>query len=160
MTSLSTGKAQKVDLIRASYHVHLPLATVTDLRLTPSYDFSKGKPSCILEGASSLFGRTRAVLKLESENPTFAIVHGVDERNTVAPEISLLNAKIVYKWDVALSEGAFVRTRVDPTSSIHVTWTDKSTDGGKWITDFRLPLEGTTPKALAADVKVRRQFLF
>ena len=78
--------------------------------------------------------------------------------HVIAPEISLYNAKIIYQWNIALQSGS-IRTKVDPTSAIHVTWTDKSMTG-KWVTDFRLPLAGTTLSALAADVRVRRQFAF
>ncbi len=80
-------------------------------------------------------------------------------RHIIAPEISLYNAKIVYQWNVALDSGS-IQTKVDPTDSVHVTWTDRSASGGKWVTDFRLPLVGTTISALAADVRVRRQFSF
>ena len=79
-------------------------------------------------------------------------------RHVIAPEISLYNAKIVYQWNIALDSGS-IRTKVDPTSAVHVTWTDNSMTG-KWVTDFRIPLVGTTPSALAADVRVRRQFTF
>ena len=80
-------------------------------------------------------------------------------RHVIAPEISLYNAKIVYQWNVALVSGS-IQTKVDPTDSVHVTWTDRSASGGKWVTDFRLPLVGTSISALAADVRVRRQFSF
>jgi hypothetical protein len=79
-------------------------------------------------------------------------------RNTIAPEISLYNARILYQWNIALDSGS-IRTKVDPTSAIQVTWTDKSTTG-KWITDVRIPLVGTTLSSLSADVRVRRQFCF
>jgi hypothetical protein len=78
--------------------------------------------------------------------------------NTIAPEISLYNARILYQWNIALDSGS-IRTKVDPTSAIQVTWTDKSTTG-KWITDVRIPLVGTTLSSLSADVRVRRQFSF
>jgi hypothetical protein len=79
-------------------------------------------------------------------------------RNTIAPEISLYDARILYQWNIALDSGS-IRTKVDPTSDVCVTWTDRSMNG-KWVTDVRLPLTGTTLSALAADVKVRRQFNF
>jgi hypothetical protein len=78
--------------------------------------------------------------------------------NTIAPEISLYTARITYQWNVQLESGS-IHTKVDPTSEIHVTWTDLSRSG-KWVTDFRLPLTGTTASALAADIRVRRQFQF
>ena len=45
--------------------------------------------------------------------------------HVIAPEISLYNARIIYNWNVALDSGT-IRTKVDPTDSVHVTWTDKS----------------------------------
>ena len=78
--------------------------------------------------------------------------------HVISPEISLYNARIVYQWNIRLDSGS-IRTQVDPTSAVHVTWTDKSMTGN-WVTDFRLPLAGTTLSALAADVRVRRQFSF
>ena len=79
-------------------------------------------------------------------------------RNTIAPEISLYDASILYQWNLALDSGS-IRTSVNPTSDVRITWTDRSMNG-KWITDVRMPLAGTTLTALAADVRVRRQFKF
>lgn len=78
--------------------------------------------------------------------------------HVIAPEISLYNAKITYQWDVKLDSGS-IRTKVDPTQAVHVTWTDLA-NTGRWVTDVRLPLAGTTLRHLAADVRVRRQFRF
>ena len=78
--------------------------------------------------------------------------------HVISPEISLYNARIVYQWNIALNSGS-IRTKVDPTDAVYVTWTDKSMTG-KWVTDVRFPLSGTFPAALDADVRVRRQFMF
>ena len=78
--------------------------------------------------------------------------------NTIAPEISLYDATILYQWNLSLESGT-IRTRVDPTSDVRVTWIDQSMNG-KWMTDVRMPLSGTTMSALAADIRVRRQFNF
>lgn len=78
--------------------------------------------------------------------------------NTIAPEISLHTAKIMYNWNVLLVSGS-LRIKVDPSSAIQVAWTDRAMNG-KWVTDFSLPLKGTTISALAADIRVRRQFTF
>jgi hypothetical protein len=78
-------------------------------------------------------------------------------RNIISPELSLYSAKIMYNWDVKLNSGS-VRTKVDPTSSIQITWTDK-TANGEWETDFHLPLVGVHGP-LAADIKVRRKIIF
>lgn len=79
------------------------------------------------------------------------------KRNTISPEISLYDAKILYNWSVALDSGA-IKTRVDPCSAVQVTWIDQSLNG-KWVTDFKLPLVGN-PGPLAGDIRVRRQFVF
>lgn len=57
-----------------------------------------------------------------------------------------------------LGERGSVRTHVDPTSAIRVTWTDK-TRNGNWITDFKLPL-AASPGPMSADIKIKRQFVF
>lgn len=151
-----------LEFVRASYNIHFPAsASVSTLRITPTLDVAKMEPSCILEGVTGGSGRSKAILTLNYQNPTLSVVHAIDERNTISPEISLYNAKILYQWQVQLSPDSTLRTRVDPTSAIDVTWTDTSaTDGGRWVTEFRLPLEGTTIQALASDVRVRRQFNF
>lgn len=151
-----------LEFLRASYNLAFPAgSSLSSLRITPSLDVTKQEPSCILEGTTGGSSRTKAILNLNYNNPTLAVVHALDERNTISPEISLYNAKILYLWKVQLHNGASIRTKVDPTTAIDVTWTDTSAaDGGRWVTDFRLPLEGTTLQALASDVRVRRQFNF
>ena len=49
----------------------------------------------------------------------------------IAPEISLYNAKIIYQWNIALQSGS-IRTKVDPTSAIHITWTDNDPSTAGW----------------------------
>lgn len=155
-----------LETFKASILFPLPYASVSSLRLTPALDRTRGRSafkdawSCTIEGITGGAARTKAVLQVNRENPTLAVVHALDDRNTISPEISLYTAKIVYQWNVNLGNGSSLRTRVDPTSAIHVTWTDTSTGGGLWVTDAKLPLEGTTVQALAADVRVRRQFRF
>lgn len=159
-TSAKSSRNFALNYLRASYQVNFPSdSSISSLRITPSLDLSNTvEPSCELEGTT---GRTLARLKLNYNNPTLAVFHAIDERNTISPEISLYNAKIQYSWNVQLRNGASIRTKVDPTTAIEVQWTDTSAaDGGRWVTDFRLPLEGTTIQALASDVKVRRQFNF
>lgn len=157
--SAKSSRPWALQFLRASYQLNFPAGSaLTSLRVTPSFDVATQEPSCELEGAT---GRSLARLKLNYNNPTLAVFHAIDERNTISPEISLYNAKIQYSWNVQLPNGANLRTRVDPTSAIEVQWSDTSAaDGGRWVTDFRLPLEGTTIQALATDVRVRRQFNF
>eukprot|EP00529_Nitzschia_sp_RCC80_P019776 CAMPEP_0113501516 /NCGR_PEP_ID=MMETSP0014_2-20120614/33002_1 /TAXON_ID=2857 /ORGANISM="Nitzschia sp." /LENGTH=435 /DNA_ID=CAMNT_0000396121 /DNA_START=20 /DNA_END=1327 /DNA_ORIENTATION=+ /assembly_acc=CAM_ASM_000159 len=132
-----------------------PLSAV---RITPTIDLNRGQASCLVE-ATTGSERTKAALNLEYDNPTLTVVHSLDDRNTIAPQISLYNARILYQWDVALDSGT-IRTKVDPMSSIEIKWTDRSMGGGKWVTDVRVPLVGTTLSQLAADLRVRRQFTF
>ena len=146
-----------VELVRGYYQCDLPYATVGRIGIIPQLDLKKGEPSCLLEAMTGS-QRTKTILNLEYQNPTLSIVHVLDERHVIQPEISLYDAKIVYRWNVRLNSGS-IQTRVDPTNAISVTWTDQ-TDSGRWVTDFRLPLAGTTLSSLAADVKVRRQFTF
>jgi len=78
----------------------------------------------------------------------------------------------VYNWNLRLGRaGGSLTTRVDPSSAISMQWFDRSADGGRWITDVRLPLKedlhggmsgqnGGVRKLFGADVKVQRQFSF
>ena len=154
--------------------------------MTPSIDFSSmsqvtsmSKTELIIEGESGT-GRTSAILNLKSfGDSTLTVVHALDSKNIIAPEISLSSAKILYHWDVSLDNGGSIRTRVDPTSAIQVVWTDvkgfsnrdddQNWNAGKWITEFKLPLDGRMGNAnvgtynagiFAADIRVRRQFQF
>lgn len=150
-----------VSALKGSFLINLPYAAVSAVRLTPSWDCHKHDLACTVEAVTGGPSRTKAVLNLDYYNPTLTVVHALDERNTIAPEINLYNAKIVYQWDVLLGDtGSSLRTKVDPVTAIHVTWTDVSASGGSWVTDVRLPLEGSTVAALAADVRIRRQFRF
>lgn len=160
LARLGSNQKNLLEAVRASFLFNLPYASVSSVRLTPSIDVAKRDAACIVEAVTGGSARTKAVLNLQYHNPTLAVVHALDDRNTIAPEISLYNAKIIYQWTVALENGSSLRTKVDPTSSIHITWTDMSANGGSWVTDCKLPLEGTGVNALAADVRVRRQFRF
>jgi len=145
--------------IRATYKISLPFNSVSSVTLSPSFDFATDSPSCIVSGETGT-GRTTAVLNLNLEDPTLSVIHFLDERNVISPEISLHTAKITYKWNVKLDSGS-IETRVDPNingKGIEVTWIDK-TANGEWVTDFKLPLEGS-PGPFAADIRVRRQFIF
>mmetsp|Transcript_7650 Transcript_7650/g.10012 ORF Transcript_7650/g.10012 Transcript_7650/m.10012 type:complete len:343 (+) Transcript_7650:101-1129(+) len=147
-----------------SFFLNLPYSTVRTLRLTPHLDLTQAYPdfSCLIEATTGGAGRTKAVLNLEYNNPTLAVVHQLDERNKVSPEISIYNARITYQWEMKLSPDgkSFIRTKVDPLQAIYITWTDESAQGGSWVTDIRLPLEGATIEALVADVRIKRQFEF
>eukprot|EP00536_Pseudo-nitzschia_multiseries_P011489 jgi/Psemu1/297872/fgenesh1_pm.394_\ len=157
MAKIATKRERWLQMVKGCYQASLPYASVSAVRVTPSLDLAKGEASCLLE-ATTGSQRTKAVLQLNYDNPTLTVIHALNERNTIAPEISLYNAKILYQWNLALDSGT-IRTRVDPTSDVTLTWIDRSMNG-KWVTDVRMPLSGTTLSALAADVRVRRQFNF
>ena len=103
-----------------------------------------------------LFTSTKVIKQL-TESPWIPL-YFLKNRNIISPEISLHTAKIVYNWSIRLESGS-IQTKVDPTEAIHVTWTDRSMNG-RWVTDCSLPLKGTSLKALATNVRIRRQFTF
>lgn len=157
LAKIATKKERFLQMVKGCYQANLPYASVGAVRVTPTVDLSNGQASCLLE-ATTGSQRTKAVLNLEYDNPTLRVIHSLNERNTIAPEISLYDASILYQWNLALDSGS-IRTTVNPTSDVRVTWTDMSMNG-KWVTDVRMPLSGITLSALAADVRVRRQFTF
>ena len=136
----------------------LPFNALSSLTVTPSYNTAPSLyPFRVQVTAESGAGKTSAVLSLNLDDPSLTLIHQLDERNTIAPEISLHTAKILYNWTTQLSSG-MLRTRVDPTNAIQVTWVDRA-GSGRWVTDFKLPLDGTAGP-LAADIRVQRQFEF
>ena len=135
----STPSRRLVSALKGSFLLNLPYASISAVRLTPAWDFVKRDLACTVEAVTGGPSRTKAVLSLDYYNPTLTVVHALDERNTIAPEINLYNAKIIYQWDLLLGEsGSSLRTKVDPVTAIHVTWTDVSASGGTWVTDVRL----------------------
>jgi hypothetical protein len=155
------NKGRQMILQHASgqYRFHLPFQTIGSVSITPSYDFLQQKPTCSIVGKSGS-GRTATLLDLNWDRPTLSVVHALDEKNTIQPEISLYDAKILYNWSFKLMDGSgIIKTRVDPTSAIQVTWIDQARNG-KWVTDFRLPLVGMGGGPLTGDIRVRRQFVF
>lgn len=157
MAKFATKRDRLLQMVKGCYQKSLPYASVGAVRVTPSVDLARGQASCLLEATTGT-QRTKAVLNLEYANPTLTVIHALNARNTIAPEISLYDATILYQWNLALDSGS-IKTRVNPTSDVRVTWTDLSVNG-QWVTDVRVPLAGTTLSALAADVRVRRQFNF
>ncbi len=152
---LARGKS-RLSQITAQYKANLPFPNLGQIQITPTHDFDSELSSCTCIGKSGS-GRTAAVLHLDWYRPSLSFLHAIDQRNTIQPEISLLDAKIVYNWSVALESGSMIKTRVDPMQAVQITWIDQARDG-KWVTDFKLPLTGQGP--LAGDIRVRRQFVF
>lgn len=157
MANFATKKDRLLQMVKGCYQATLPYVSLGAVRVTPAVDLTRGQASCLVEATTGT-QRTKAVLNLEYDNPTLSVIHTLNERNTIAPEISLNDASILYQWNLALDSGS-IRTVVNPTSDVRVTWTDRSMNG-KWVTDVRMPLAGTSFSALAADVRVRRQFQF
>jgi hypothetical protein len=135
------GGAKFLKTTTGSFFFNLPYATVRTVQLTPNLDFSSSaypEFSCLVEATTGGAGRTKAVLNLEYNNPTLAVVHQLDDRKTVSPEISFYKARIIYQWDLKLSDDGHsrIRTKVDPLEAIYVTWTDESARGGSWVSDI------------------------
>lgn len=173
-----------IEYIKGSYRTSLPfINSISHLTFQPSFDFIKGMPSCIISGVTNTgsligmgpnTGKTTAIIDLNFDEPTLSFIHHLDEWNIISPIISLNTAKIVYNWKLLLKNDSTIVTRLDPSNSMHVCWTDCAPNG-HWITDFTLPLS-SNPTAtgihidhlvtaskkgpLVADIRVRRQFIF
>eukprot|EP00979_Chaetoceros_neogracilis_P009356 scaffold2117_cov245-Chaetoceros_neogracile.AAC.4 len=170
--------------LRGQYNLHLPFTqSISSLTITPTYSFlnptEESQCSIVAKSGS---GRTASILDLNKQAPTLSVIHALDHRNTIQPEISLLDAKIRYNWSVKLNDrGGSIKMRVDPIEAVQVTWVDEAGDGsGKWVTDFRLPLGtgngglngvgngsgnfgvggGKQGRGWKSDIRVRRQFVF
>ncbi|GKY90290.1 hypothetical protein MPSEU_000003100 [Mayamaea pseudoterrestris] len=163
-----------LNVLQGSFLLNLPYASLSSIRIQPTLALGNGQQTaafdsttvtslgsgCRIEAITGVQGRTKAVLNYMYPHPTLSILHQIDARNSIAPTIYLNTAKMMYQWNLSLRAGSSLVTKVDPTSAIYVTWTDASASGGSWVTDLKLPLEATTLKALAADIRVRRQFSF
>mmetsp|Transcript_22507 Transcript_22507/g.34012 ORF Transcript_22507/g.34012 Transcript_22507/m.34012 type:complete len:297 (+) Transcript_22507:149-1039(+) len=158
---LSLGRKHLLDSIKGNFMFNLPdTLSLSEVKVSPGINFLRNTPSLTFEGITRS-RRTKAVLNLQNDDSTVTVVHALDERNIISPQIMLKNAKIVYNWNVMLDSGS-VRTRVDPTEAIDITWTDRSMNGG-WVTDISVPLKMskvTSLKAMASNIRVRRQFSF
>ena len=79
MGRLATRGERWLEIVRGCYQLDLPYASVGGLRITPSFDFRRKEPTCLLE-ATTGSQRTKAVLNLEYDNPTLSVVHALDDR--------------------------------------------------------------------------------
>ena len=126
-----------LDTVRGSFVANLPLVSVSTIRVTPSLDVPTRDFACQVEAVTGGFGRTRAVLNLERDEPTLSIIHALTQRHTIAPTLNLRypTTKLSYQWNVLLGRSgtSSIRTKVDPNSAIDVTWTDQSETGGTWV---------------------------
>jgi len=177
LQTILTKRKVCLSFLRAQYNLNLPPFTaqsISSITITPTYSFINPyeQSQCTIV-AKSTSGRTASILDLNMEAPTLSVVHALDYRNTctIQPEIGLLDAKIRYNFSKRLNErGGMVKIRVDPVEAVQVTWVDEAGDGGKWVTDFRLPLStgngglngggNKQGKEWRSDIRVRRQFVF
>jgi hypothetical protein len=68
-----------LEFLRASYAANLPFASISGVRVTPSYDFIRSSLSLLVEGVTGS-ARTKAILNLQYQEPTLTVVHALDER--------------------------------------------------------------------------------
>ena len=156
---LSSKTKRGVETVGGSYQSTAPSffsKMVKCVTFEPSCNVEKKQISAIIM-TESISGRTKSILKWNTKDPTLTLVHAIDERNTLSPEISLPTGKITINWDSQLDSGS-LSCRVDPSELIQLKWTDQSSSG-KWVVDATLPLEAAGGP-IAADVRVRRQFAF
>ena len=80
IAKVTFGGKRILDGIRGNFMLNLPLSTsLSALKVSPSFDFTRNIPSCTLEGITGS-GRTKAILNLQYEEPTLSVVHAIDER--------------------------------------------------------------------------------
>ncbi|KAL9186254.1 hypothetical protein ACHAXT_005492 [Thalassiosira profunda] len=187
---LATGKAKgrtdknpilsSIEYAKASCRLPTPFFLRTKyndrLSVSPSFDFTNEVARCTFSGDVGSSGRTRAVLRLDSEDEsTLTVVRALDDSKTIAPTISLGSGKIVYDYHLNLDAisgkrresnerkvNSSLRAHVDPTKGILLKWTD-GVRGGRaggscWVTECRIPLGTQGPGPLAADVRVGRRW--
>jgi len=156
---LSSKTKRGVEMVRASYQTSAPSflsKIVKSVTVEPALNVENKSPSATIM-AESISGKTNSIINWNLKDPTLTLVHTIDERNTLSPEISLPTGKITVNWDSQLDSGS-LSCRIDPTEFIQLKWTDQSMSG-KWVVDATLPLEAAGGP-IAADVRVRRQFVF
>ena len=79
MAKIATKKDRWLQMVKGCYQATLPFASVGAVRATPTVDLVKGQASCLLEATSGT-QRTKAVLNLEYDNPTLAVIHSLNAR--------------------------------------------------------------------------------
>lgn len=68
-----------LEFLRGSYAATLPFASISGVRVTPSFDFVTSNPTLTVEGVTGS-ARTKAILNLQYQEPTLTVVHALDER--------------------------------------------------------------------------------
>ncbi|KAL7528413.1 hypothetical protein ACHAXR_004446 [Thalassiosira sp. AJA248-18] len=192
LSSSQNSLLSSIEYAKGSFRLPTPFFLRTKyndrLSVSPSFDFVDEVARCVISGDVGSSGRTRAVLRLDSEDDsTLTIVRALDERYVVytlfikiiAPTISLNSGKIVYDYYLNLDGisgqknishrkvvNSSLRAHVDPTKGILLKWTDgigggRNAGGGGscWVTECRIPLGTTAPGPLAADVRVGRRWV-
>lgn len=75
----SSKRRKLLDFVSFTYKNSLPFRTLGSFMMTPSFDFKRRLPSCVLAGESGT-GRTTAILDLNIDSPTLMVVHDIDSR--------------------------------------------------------------------------------
>ena len=75
----ATKGKRVLEFLRGSYAASLPFASISGVRVTPSFDFVTSNPSLTVEGVTGS-ARTKAILNLQYQEPTLTVVHALDER--------------------------------------------------------------------------------
>lgn len=174
-TNIST--LSSIEYARGSFRLPSPFflrnKSPKGVSVSPSYDFVEGKVRCVFSGDVGASGRTKAVLRLDTDDSTLTVVRVLDERKIIAPTISLQSGKIVYDWYLSLDNSrsdeqpfgtkdtkSSIRAHVDPTKGIRLVWTDGVAGGGScWVTECRVPLGTAGPGPFATDVRVGRRWV-
>jgi len=81
-----------LEFLRGSYAASLPFASISGVRVTPSFDFVRSNPTLTVEGVTGS-ARTKAILNLQYQEPTLTVVHALDERYALDASMrTLVNA--------------------------------------------------------------------
>lgn len=185
LVRLATGGGHKdktIEYAKASFRMPTPFFLRNRyndrLSVSPSYDFVEETARCTFSGDVGSSGRTRAVLRLDSEeDSTLTVVRALDDSKIIAPTISLNSGKIIYDYHLNLDNisgkqqesherkvSSSLRAHVDPTKGILLKWTDgipggRAAGGSCWVTECRIPLRTQSAGPLVADVRVGRRWV-
>jgi len=74
-------------------------------------------------------------------DPVLAVSHKLDDKNTVAPSISLKTGAMTYGWNRKIN-GGNLGTKLHPGEKVELTWEDNGANG-VWTTKAEVPLDDT-----------------